>query len=99
MPAELDRAAELTSLGDRPLAVITAGAGSAAGWSGQQDDLATLSSHSVHRIVAGSTHQSLIDDERDAAQSSRAIGDVVTAVREGTRLMPRPSASRRVAPR
>jgi hypothetical protein len=82
MPAELDRAAELTSLGDRPLAVVTAGAGSAAGWSGQQDDLARLSSHSVHRVVAGSTHQSLVDDERDAARSSRAIDDVVRAVRQ-----------------
>jgi hypothetical protein len=32
MPAELDRAAQVTSLGDRPLAVITAGKGDAAGW-------------------------------------------------------------------
>jgi pimeloyl-ACP methyl ester carboxylesterase len=80
MPVQLDRAAELTSLGDRPLAVVTAGTGSAAGWSGEQNDLATLSSNSVHRIVPGATHQSLIDDESDAAESSRAIGDVVRAV-------------------
>jgi pimeloyl-ACP methyl ester carboxylesterase len=82
MPAELNRAAKLTSLGDRPLVVVTAGAGSAAGWSGEQNDLATLSNNSVHRTVAGSTHQSLIDDNRDAAQSSRAIGDVVRAVQK-----------------
>jgi pimeloyl-ACP methyl ester carboxylesterase len=82
MPAELNRAAKLTSLGDRPLAVVTAGTGSAAGWSGEQNDLATLSSTSVHRTVAGATHQSLIDDKSDAAQSSRAIGDVVTAVQK-----------------
>ncbi len=81
MPAELDRAAKLTTLGDRPLVVVTAGTGSAAGWSGEQDDLATLSSNSVHRTVAGATHQSLIDDKRDAGQSIRAIGDVVRAVR------------------
>jgi pimeloyl-ACP methyl ester carboxylesterase len=80
MPAELNRAAKLTSLGDRPLAVVTAGTGSAAGWAGEQNDLATLSSNSVHRTVAGATHQSLIDDKSDAAQSSRAIGDVVKAV-------------------
>jgi pimeloyl-ACP methyl ester carboxylesterase len=80
MPGELNRAAKLTSLGDRPLAVITAGTGSAAGWSGQQDDLATLSTNSVHRTVAGATHQSLIDSERYAAQSSRAIRDVVNEV-------------------
>ena len=82
MPVELNRAAKLTSLGNRPLAVITAGTDSAAGWSGQQDDLATLSTNSVHRTVAAATHQSLIDDERYAAQSSRAIRDVVKEVQE-----------------
>jgi pimeloyl-ACP methyl ester carboxylesterase len=85
MPAELNRAAQLTSLGDRPLAVITAGRGSQAGWTAKQNDLATLSSHTVHRTIAGSTHQSLIDDKRYAAQSSRAIGDVVAAVRQRPR--------------
>ena len=96
MPAELNRAAKLTSLGDRPLAVVTAGTGSAAGWAGEQNDLATLSSNSVHRTVAGATHQSLIDDKRDAAQSSRAIGDVVRAVQRTwlipMRPRPRPAA-------
>jgi pimeloyl-ACP methyl ester carboxylesterase len=81
MPAAQNRAAKLTTLGDRPLVVLTAGAGSAAGWSAQQDDLATLSSNSVHRTVPGATHQSLIDGKRDAARSIRAIGDVVRAVR------------------
>ena len=32
-------------------------------------------------LVAGSTHQSLIDEKSDAAQASRAIGDVVRGVR------------------
>jgi pimeloyl-ACP methyl ester carboxylesterase len=83
MPNELNRAAKLASLGDRPLAVITAGEGSAAGWPGQQDDLATLSSNSIHRTVADSTHASLVDDKSDAAQSSRAVRDIVKAVRLG----------------
>jgi pimeloyl-ACP methyl ester carboxylesterase len=82
MPAELNRAAQLASLGDRPLAVVTAGKGYAAGWPGQQDDLARLSSNSVHRTIAGSTHQSLIDDKSDAARSSQAIGDIVRAVQK-----------------
>jgi pimeloyl-ACP methyl ester carboxylesterase len=82
MPAELNRAAKLKSLGDRPLAVVTAGSGSQAGWTTEQNDLATLSSHSIHRTIDRSTHQSLIDDKRYAAQSSRAIGDIVTAVRK-----------------
>ena len=81
MPAEQNRAAQLTTLGNKPLAVITAGTGSAAGWSGQQADLATLSTNSVHRTVPGATHQSLIDDKGYAAQSSRAIRDIVKAVR------------------
>jgi thioesterase domain-containing protein len=80
MPAELDRAAKLTSLGDKPLVVLSAGTGSHPGWAAQQKALATLSTDSVHRIVAGATHASLIDDHLHAAQSSRAIRDVVKAV-------------------
>jgi pimeloyl-ACP methyl ester carboxylesterase len=81
MPAQLNRAAKLTSLGNRPLGVVTAGKDSQPGWAAHQNDLATLSSNSFHRTVAGSTHQSLIDDQRDAAASSRAIRDIVIAVR------------------
>ena len=81
MPAELDRAAQLKTLGSRPLGVVTAGKGSQPGWAKHQDELAALSRHSFHRTVAGSTHASLIDDPKDAAASSRAIRDVVTAVR------------------
>jgi pimeloyl-ACP methyl ester carboxylesterase len=81
MPAQLKRAAKLTSLGNRPLGVVTAGKDSQPGWATHQNDLATLSSNSFHRTVAGSTHQSLIDDQKDAAASSHAIRDIVIAVR------------------
>jgi pimeloyl-ACP methyl ester carboxylesterase len=81
MPADLDRAAKLTSLGDRPLAVVSAGSGYMAGWPAHQAELAKLSHNTIHRTIAGATHASLISDETDAAQSSRAIRDVVTAVR------------------
>jgi pimeloyl-ACP methyl ester carboxylesterase len=80
MPAELNRAVKLTSLGNKPLIVLSAGTGSLPGWAGQQNDLATLSTDSVHRTIPGATHASLIDDHVDAAQSSRAIRDVVKAV-------------------
>jgi pimeloyl-ACP methyl ester carboxylesterase len=80
MPAELDRAAKLTSLANKPLIVVSAGTGSLPGWGVQQNDLARLSAGSVHRTIAGATHASLIDDWVDAAQSSRAIRDVVQAV-------------------
>jgi hypothetical protein len=33
-------------------------------------------------VVMRRSHQSLIDDKSDAVQSSRAIGDVVTAVQK-----------------
>jgi pimeloyl-ACP methyl ester carboxylesterase len=81
MPAELSRAAAVTSLGRRPLAVVTAGRDRQPGWIEHQDQLARLSTDSVHRIVPGSTHTSLIDDRADAAASGRAIAEVVNAVR------------------
>jgi pimeloyl-ACP methyl ester carboxylesterase len=80
MPAELNRAAKLTSLGDRPLAVVSAGTGYMAGWPAHQAELAKLSQDSIHRTIAGATHASLVNDRVDAAQSSRAIRDVVKAV-------------------
>src|SRR3954447_4444406 len=80
MPAELNRAAQVARVGNKPLIVLSAGAGSLPGWAGQQNDLARLSTDSVHRTIPGATHASLIDDKTDAAQSSRAIRDVVKAV-------------------
>lgn len=82
MPAEMNRAAKLKSLGDRPLAVITADLGNRPGWRADQNRLAALSSTSTHRIIPGSTHASLINDRAGAAQSGNAIRDVVRDVRE-----------------
>ena len=81
MPTQLDLAAQLKTLGSRPLGVVTAATGTEPGWTQHQNGLATLSTHTFHRTVAGSTHQSLIDDPKHAAASSRAIHDVVVAVR------------------
>jgi pimeloyl-ACP methyl ester carboxylesterase len=81
MPAELNRAAKVTTLGNLPLAVVTAGRDYQTGWLVHQDALASLSTNTVHRIVAGSTHTSLINDPADATQSSRAIRDIVRAAR------------------
>jgi pimeloyl-ACP methyl ester carboxylesterase len=74
------------SLGDKPLAVITAGEHEPI-WLELQDELAALSSDSVHRVVEGATHESLLDDQRDAQVSSMAILEVVEAVRNGQSLM------------
>jgi pimeloyl-ACP methyl ester carboxylesterase len=81
MSTALEQAGELKSLGDRPLAVVTAPEEAQDGWRALQDELATLSTDSVHRVVPGATHASLITDQGDAAESSDAIRDVVESVR------------------
>jgi pimeloyl-ACP methyl ester carboxylesterase len=70
----------LRSLGNKPLAVVTAGA-SEPSWLKRQDNLATLSSNSMHRVVKVATHTSLLYDRSDAQASSAAIVEVVAAVR------------------
>jgi hypothetical protein len=76
-------AGALTTLGEKPLVVLTAEQGNSPGWLPQQEALATLSTNSRHDIVAGSTHQSLTDNAAHAAVVSSAIVDVVEAVRSG----------------
>jgi major membrane immunogen (membrane-anchored lipoprotein) len=70
----------LRSLGDKPLAVVSAGTQDP-GWLKLQDDLVTLSSDSTHRVVEGATHTSLLYERSDAQASSAAIVEVVAAVR------------------
>lgn len=82
LPTVLRQAHELTSLGDRPLVVVTALSEAPAGWLAAQDSLTSLSTASVHRILAAATHNSLITGV-DAAASSQAILDVVASVRAG----------------
>jgi hypothetical protein len=80
------QAGALTSLGDRPLAVVTASENvTTDGWTGAQDQMARLSTDSVHRTV-DSTHPGLLEDERPAAESVRAVREVVAAVRNHTPL-------------
>ena len=87
VPKVFAQAQALTTFGDRPLAVVTASANSTGteGWVGAQNQLAALSSHSVHRTV-DSTHEGLLEDAAPAAESVRAITEVVTAARTGTPL-------------
>jgi pimeloyl-ACP methyl ester carboxylesterase len=87
VPEVFSQAQALTTLGDRPLAVLTASETGAAteGWVGAQDALAALSSDSLHRTV-DSSHTGLLEDVRPAAASVRAITGVVASVRTGTPL-------------
>src|SRR5215211_6373297 len=70
----------LRSLGNKPLAVVSAGT-SEPSWLKLQDDLATLSPNSIHRVVKGATHTSLVYDRSDSQATSAAIVEVVSAVR------------------
>jgi pimeloyl-ACP methyl ester carboxylesterase len=86
LPTALQQGAALISLGDRPLIVVTAAAEAQAGWLPLQDEMVTLSTNSVHRVLPDATHISLIEDKEDAAMASQAILDVVESVRAGTPL-------------
>jgi pimeloyl-ACP methyl ester carboxylesterase len=85
LPTVLQQSSALTSLGDRPLIVVTAAAEADRGWVAAQDALPRLSSASVHRVLAAATHNSLISGVA-AAQSSQAILDVLASIQTGTAL-------------
>jgi pimeloyl-ACP methyl ester carboxylesterase len=85
LPRRFDEAKAVKSLGGRPLAVVTAAVGQQRGWGAAQDRLAKLSTNSLQRTVAGATHAALLEDQRFAAITSRAIGQVVQRVRSGRR--------------
>ncbi len=83
IPTSLNQAQSLTDLAARPLIVLTAVREQQAGWTSAQNDLATLSQNSVHRLASGETHASLLEGDAGAALSSQAIRDVVRSVRAG----------------
>jgi pimeloyl-ACP methyl ester carboxylesterase len=79
--ASTEQAASLGDFADKPLVVLTAGSASNDAWLAAQNDLATLSTNSVHRVIDGTTHEELIADEEGAAATTQAILDVVSSVR------------------
>jgi pimeloyl-ACP methyl ester carboxylesterase len=78
-PQSTAQARSLRSLGDKPLAVVSAGTQSS-GWLELQDDLATISPNSMHRVVKEATHTSVVYERSDAQATSAAIIEVVAAV-------------------
>ena len=84
----MQQAAALTNLDDKPLVVVTADTGNAAGWEQTQDQMAALSTNSSHRVAKDTTHASLLYDETDSAAASQAIHDVLRSVRTGSPLVP-----------
>ena len=79
--ASMQEAASLRDFAAKPLVVLTAGIGSDATHLAAQNDLATLSSNSVHRVIKGASHEALIADEDFAAATTQAILDVVSSLR------------------
>jgi pimeloyl-ACP methyl ester carboxylesterase len=88
LKAALTQAQALTSLGDKPLIVVTAAEDAHAGWLPLQEKMAGLSTNSVQRVIQDASHASLIEDEGDSANAIDAILDVVEAVRSGATLPP-----------
>jgi pimeloyl-ACP methyl ester carboxylesterase len=84
--ASAEEAAALRSFADKPLIVLTAGVGSDAKHVASQNDLATLSTNTAHRVVEGASHADLIADEHGAATTTRAILDVVRTTSSHTQL-------------
>ena len=84
----LTQAQQVTSFGDKPLIVVTAGKDAQDGWLPLQDEMALLSSNSVHTVLPDVSHASLIEDQQDSTSASAAIIDVVHAVRSGAPLDP-----------
>jgi len=80
LPASLAQARSFQNLGSRPLVVVTAAQDALVGWMPLQDQMATFSTNSSHRIVPY-THDALVTDETAAQTSSQAIRDVVRAAR------------------
>ena len=70
-------------LGDRPLLVVSAGAGSSPLWRELQGELVGLSTNSSHRVIEGATHLALTYQREHARATSAAIAQVVEAARTG----------------
>jgi pimeloyl-ACP methyl ester carboxylesterase len=73
LQAFFEEAQSLGDLGDLPLAVISAGENTAAGWDELQDDLASLSTNSFHETIEGASHASLAFNPEHARATSQAI--------------------------
>jgi pimeloyl-ACP methyl ester carboxylesterase len=85
-PDVFAQARALTTLGAKPLVVVTATEGQQAGWFTAQDRLAALSGNSSHRF-AHATHESLLPDQHAAESAVRAIDDVMQSVRSASPLV------------
>jgi pimeloyl-ACP methyl ester carboxylesterase len=84
LPTTLSEARALTTLGAKPLLVVSAPVDAQRGWMDAQQEVLGLSSNSSRRIATGQTHASLIESEAGAAIATEAVLDAITSVRTGT---------------
>ncbi|MGE3380260.1 MAG: alpha/beta fold hydrolase [Nocardioides sp.] len=87
LPVVFRQAQALTTLGDRPLVVLTSAenARDTDGWTAAQSAMAELSRNAVHG-EASASHAGMLEDPLGAAASVQAIASVVRAVRSGAPL-------------
>jgi hypothetical protein len=97
LPETMEQAHDSQGLGEKPLAVVSAtehegeamanskaeARRSERAWQELQEELADLSSNSIHRVIKGSDHLSVVTNRSDAQQTSEEILRVVEAVRSG----------------
>jgi pimeloyl-ACP methyl ester carboxylesterase len=88
LPKALTESQSLTSIGDKPLIVVTAVKDAMTGWLPLQKEMTGLSTNSVQRMLPDATHASLTEDRDEAQASIQAVLDVVDAVRSGGVLTP-----------
>jgi pimeloyl-ACP methyl ester carboxylesterase len=74
---------KLGSLGDLPLMVVSAGQNTPIGWAELQNELAALSTNSLHITLPNATHVSLAFNQNDAQRVSMAILQLVHVIQAG----------------
>ena len=82
LQAAMRQAQALTTMGDRPLVVLTSQdeLTHTPGWATAQDQMAGLSSNSAHSVV-DVTHAAMLEDPASAVAAAGAIDDVVLSLR------------------
>jgi len=84
IPTTLSQARELTTLGDKPLIVVSAAVDAQPGWLDAQKEVLGLSSNVSRRIATDQSHGSLIESEAGAAIATKAVLDALASLRSGS---------------
>jgi pimeloyl-ACP methyl ester carboxylesterase len=79
----MQEAAALRDFGSKPLVVLTAGVGNSSKHQAAQDELAGLSTNSVHQTIDWASHEALVADQAGAAITTQTVLDVVASLRSG----------------